>query len=96
MAFISYIGIIGSVIMALGAIPQLYKTLKDGHAEGLSLGTLFCWFVGMICLLLYVIVFRVNDYILIANYGFNILCVIIYLKYKFLPRKNIVKVESSH
>jgi len=82
MTIIQFIGLIGSIIMVFGAVPQLIKTFKDGHAEGLSFGTLICWLAGMICLLIYVRFYRSTDYILIINYSFNLITTGIFLYYK--------------
>lgn len=87
MSIIATIGLIGSLIMVFGAVPQLYKTIREGHSEGLSSGTLFCWLIGMLCLLIYVIFFRAADYILILNYSFNLITTSIFMKYKFYPKK---------
>ena len=77
-------GYIGAFLLAFCALPQTYKSYKEGHSEGLSHAFLWMWGIGEVLLLVYVI--PAKDYPLILNYGINALLVAIILKYKYFPR----------
>lgn len=84
---IQSLGIIGSLILAIGGLPQLLKILKDGHAEGLSLIMIWCWVFGLGLLTLY-IALTSADIVLLINYGFSFLVAGVILKYKLKPKTN--------
>ena len=78
------IGYIGAACFALSAVPQAYKSFKEGHSKGVSWGLLILWSLGEICLLIYTL--PKQDYPLIVNYVSNLILLIVILKYKFKPR----------
>lgn len=80
------IGWLGSILLAFCGLPQMVKTIKDGHAEGLSNEFLAMWLGGEICTLLAVLTDN-NEKYLLFNYYTNILFLCIIIKYKFFPRK---------
>lgn len=78
------IGWIGSIMLAICGVPQLIKTRRDGHAEGISLPFLGLWFGGELLTLGYVA--PSLDWPLMANYGANVILVGIIGYYKLWPR----------
>ena len=77
------LGILGTLILAVAGIPQLIRTLRDGHADGLSGMMVGGWVFGCFLLLIYALDKHSEDYILIFNYGLNFLMALIMGKYKF-------------
>ena len=84
---IELLGLVGMLILAGAGIPQVIKTLKDGHADGLSDGMVYCWLLGCSLLLIYTLVGHPNDWILIANYGLSLIATLIIIAYKFRSKK---------
>ena len=82
-----WLGIIGGVCLAISSIPQVIKTIKDGHAEGLATGSIWLWLVGCLAMLFYVIVEHQRDVVLVLNYFISVLFVFVILWYKYRPHK---------
>ena len=82
-----WLGIIGGACLAVSSIPQLIKTLKDGHAKGLASGSIWLWLVGCLAMLFYVVIEHPKDFILILNYLLSVLFVFIIMYYKYRPSK---------
>lgn len=61
------IGWIGVICLTASGAPQLYKTLKVKHVNGLSLGTFLLWFVGCFLMMINSIVDDLKIH-LILNY----------------------------
>lgn len=80
------IGLIGACMMMSCLVPQIRKTINDGHASSLSLAYLITAEIGMMLLLLYVLLTS-RSLPLIANYSINGVGFAVLLKYKILPRK---------
>ena len=84
---IELLGLFGTLLLAIGGLPQLIKTVKDKHADGLSGGMLWCWLLGFMLLLMYTIKLHPHDWILLFNYGFNLIVVLVFLKYKYMAKR---------
>lgn len=78
------VGWLGSIILAVSSVPQMFKTVRDGHADGLSWAFLALWVIGEILSLVYVA--HDHNWPLIANYTLNLGIIFIILRYKALPR----------
>jgi uncharacterized protein with PQ loop repeat len=79
------IGWIGATAFTFCAVPQAYKSFKDGHSDGLSLYYLLLWLIGEIFTIIYVV--PQGKLPLTMNYIGNLIVLIVILKYKFYPRK---------
>lgn len=82
---ITVIGWIGSVCFSICALPQAIACHKQGHGIGLNAWMLVLWFFGEILSLVYL----VNTIILwpiLVNYIFNLLCLVVILRYKLIPK----------
>lgn len=74
-------GYVGGALLAFCALPLLVKTVRDGHARGVSLGFLLMWAVGEALTLRYVA--DVSPTVpLIANYCVNLAMVLVVLGYR--------------
>jgi len=80
-------GWIGGFLLATCGVPMAVQTHIQGHSEGISSWFLWMWFFGEVFVLIYV--FPQMLYPLIANYGLNIILVLIVIKYKYYPRKDL-------
>lgn len=80
------LGMLGGLLLAVSAIPQVVKSWKDGHSEGLSHGLLALWLGGEACMLMYVLVKYTSDLWLLLNYGSNFLFVGVIAWFKYWPR----------
>lgn len=78
---IELFGYVGGALLAFCAVPLLIKTIRDGHARGVSLGFLLMWAVGEMLTLRYVA--DVSPTVpLIGNYVVNLSMVLIVLGYR--------------
>ena len=82
-ASLTVLGWASTACLALGGIPQAYKTWKDGHSDGLSTGMLALWLSGELFLLAYVICTK--DWPVAVNAGFNVLIAAYISWYKIYP-----------
>lgn len=73
------IGYIGSFFLAVNAIPELFRTIKDNRCH-IGWPMLLLWFFGEIFMTTYAI--SLHNFPLIANYIFNFVIVIVMLAYK--------------
>lgn len=83
---IELIGLVGSICFSISGVPQLIKSFRDGHSNGMSHGTLWLWITGESAMLAYSYSKYPSDYILLGNYLFNLIIVGLIAKYKYLPR----------
>ena len=77
------IGWIGGTALAFCGVPQAWKSYKDGHSEGLSMGFIILWLVGELFGLAYIL--PSNSLPLYFNYGGNLVLVLVILRYKIWP-----------
>ncbi len=81
------LGWVGAILFAFCAVPQVIRTMKDGHAENLSSLFLWMWFSGaVLCAGGTLLDVGVVPWLLV-NYLLNLLCVIALLRYKLFPRR---------
>lgn len=78
------IGWAGSVLFAFCGLPQAIQCFKTGHSRGLNWAFLLAWFFGEILTIVYVL--PKMDVPLLFNYGFNLLILIVILRYKIWER----------
>lgn len=83
--FVSACALIGTILLAFQGAPQAYKCYKDGNGNGLSPWFLWMWFLGEVFVFIYVL--YLVDWILLINYGLNIVIVSCILRYKYFPRE---------
>jgi len=79
------VGWIGAIFLACCGMPQALQSWKEGHSNGLSWGLILLWLFGEIFTLAYVI--PTGNLPLIFNYIFNIIVILVMLRYKIWPRK---------
>jgi uncharacterized protein with PQ loop repeat len=78
------VGLIGSLLLTLCAVPELIRTVKDGRCH-IGWGFLLMWFFGEVLCLFYGL--DLNEIPLLINYTFNTFVVSIMLWYKFKNKK---------
>jgi len=86
MTTIEIIGWLGTISLAICGFPQMIKSVKDGHATGISLSFIMLWLVGEILCTIYV-TYKDFDIIQLCNYIFNIFVISIIFEYKIFPRE---------
>ena len=86
MEFIAWVG---SILLAVCAVPQAIKSFKEKNADSLSALFLIFWGVGEVLVLIYVTDLR--DWALMFNYSANVVLIVIIARYKFWP-----KYEDEH
>lgn len=78
---------IGSIMLAVCALPEAYSSWKKGRNDN-SWSFLLLWFFGEVFTLIYVLYNK--DIPLILNYGLNLIFISVILKYKWKPRSKDV------
>lgn len=75
------IGWVGSILLALCAIPLAWQCYKQKHSNGISNWFIAMWLFGEILTTIYVL--DKKDYPLLFNYALNIICLSVVIRYKF-------------
>lgn len=83
MSLAEILGWLGSICLAVCAIPQAWMSFKDKHSEGISWAFLLLWAFGEVFALAYV--YDKLDLPLLLNYATNILVLGVILYYKIKP-----------
>jgi len=78
------IGWIGAISFSICGIPQAWMCFKNKHADGMSMYYLLLWLIGEICTIVYVV--PTGNMPLISNYIFNLVVLLIILRYKIWPK----------
>ena len=80
------LGWVGSMLLAICAIPQAYKSLTERKTSGISSSFLWMWFIGEWFALIYV--FNENYSLpLIMNYVANIAFIAVIMWFYYFPKK---------
>lgn len=80
---IKSIGWVGSVLLALCGLPLAIEAVANRGVSNLNLYFTFMWYIGEICVLIYVIKTHGFDRPLLFNYVLNIIFVSIVLFFYF-------------
>jgi uncharacterized protein with PQ loop repeat len=80
------LGYLGALLLGACALPLLVRTLRDGHARGVSALFLVSWFLGECLMLAYVVLLPALSIPLFANYLANVLMVGLVCFYRVRPR----------
>jgi uncharacterized protein with PQ loop repeat len=78
------IGWIGSMMLALCAVPQAIQSFRQKHSRGISSWMIGLWFAGEVLTAAYVL--PKQDYPLLLNYAVNIGCLVVIGWYKYRPK----------
>lgn len=84
MSLFEILGWLGSLCLAICAIPQAWMSFRDKHSEGISWSFLLLWAFGELFALVYV--YDKLDLPLLLNYATNILVLGVILYYKIKPQ----------
>lgn len=82
---IKIIGTIGAIGLAVCAAPQALECFRTKSSAGLSHTFLLLWTLGEIFTLIYVLA-TTADPILLLNYCFNLLCLLVILWFKYFHK----------
>lgn len=67
------LGWLGAILLATCAVPLVWQTIKDRHANGLNSTFLFCWLVGEALMLVHcIMLWPAISSALLANYAANV------------------------
>ena len=76
------IGLLGSICFAISGIPPAYQACKSGVCH-YPWAFLLLWSAGELLTTVYVI--YKQEWILLLNYGFNFICLVILIKFNKPP-----------
>jgi len=85
---INLIGFLGSILLSLSALPQVIASFRRGNSDGISVGMLWFWLIGVLCMFIYNL-FKYQDTLICVNYAFNFIFVGIIVYFKYCPRRVI-------
>ena len=85
------IGLIGMVCFSISGIPQMTRSIRDGHSEGMALLTIWLWLIGEFCYIAYTLANYSSDFVLLVNYIMNFSVVAVIAYYKHFPRKSALR-----
>lgn len=85
LGWVQFFGWIYSAAFALSAVPQVIRSIKDGHTKGLADGTLILWLLGEVGGLVYG--FGLMQLPIILNCLVNAIFVGIIIYYRLFPRE---------
>lgn len=80
------IGTAGSLCLVFSCLPQIFKCLKEKHADGLSSGLLWLWLVGLTLMLSFLLL-TPNSIILVCSCSVQIILVMVLMYFKYFPRR---------
>ena len=83
------IGWVGSFLLTFCGVPMAWQSFKEGHSTGVNMIFLQMWLWGEVFTLIYVAAQPELLIPLIANYIFNIIMILVILKYKYFPTVNV-------
>lgn len=81
---IEIIGLIGSFCLAICALPQAIKSIKEKHSDGVSGLLLLLWFFGEVCLFIYAVPLMSLPLFLNTISNILFLGIIAYYKYRLV------------
>lgn len=85
---VQLMGYIGLACLMMASVPQAYKTIKQGHSQGMTTFYLIALIVGFIVLIAYVCLLPKTPIPILINYIINLISYSIMTYYKFFPRKS--------
>jgi uncharacterized protein with PQ loop repeat len=85
---VQLIGYIGLSLLMMSCIPQTYKTVKQGHNNGMTVFYLVSLVIGFIVLIIYLCLLPKMPVPILINYIVNLICYSIMTYYKFFPNKS--------
>lgn len=81
---ISFFGIIATIMFISASAFQAFKSMMDGHSNGISKGFIWNLIIGYILMLTYV-TFKIKDTVLLFSLIGQLSMIIIIAKYKYFP-----------
>ena len=75
------IGWLGGIMLAICTVPMAWQSYRQKHSNGISNLFIALWLAGELLTTIYV--FPKHDYPLLFNYGLNMVCLAVVIRYKF-------------
>lgn len=75
------VGWLGSILLAVCAVPLAWQSFRQKHSNGISNIFLAMWLAGEVLTFIYIL--PKQDFPLIVNYGLNLVCLAVVIRYKF-------------
>lgn len=82
------LGWAGSILLALCAIPQAYKSFSEKQTSDISPSFLWMWFIGEWMAMVYVF-FEKYSLPLLLNYAANIIFIAVIMWFYYFPKKKV-------
>ena len=80
-------GWIGCMAFSVCAVPQAYRSWKDGNSDGLDSVFLALWLVGEVSFIAAVLLRFGLVLWLVGNYVANLVCLLVIIRYRIWPRR---------
>jgi uncharacterized protein with PQ loop repeat len=80
---IEVIGYLGALLLAVCALPQMFMSIRQGHARGISHLFLLSWYIGELLMLAFCVETIGMSGPLFWNYLANIVMLSIIVRYKY-------------
>jgi len=77
---IDFLGVFGSILFAVSYLPQVIKSVRQGHARGVSIWSLYLTLAGETSCIVYVL--NKRTFPLLINYGCSFFFCTVLLFYK--------------
>lgn len=84
MELLEWLGWTSSILLAVCAIPQAIRSLRQGNSDGIDWYFLLLWFSGEVLGLFYVL--TLGSLPLVINYVANLVCTLVILRFKLYPK----------
>lgn len=84
---IDYMATFATFLFLLGTAVQSFKSVRDGHSEGVSHGLIWMLLVGFVIMDYYTIVRLNANAILLGGYTGQFILMCIVARYKYFPRR---------
>lgn len=92
---ITTLGWAGSLLLALCAIPQAYKSYTEKRTVGVSIVFLWMWLAGEVMAAIYVY-WEKYSLPLMLNYISNIILILIIMWFSYFPKQTVITNKKSH
>jgi len=89
------IGILGSLFFSFSGPPQAYKAIKDKHANGLALITLWMWLLGEVFTLAYTLYFYPGDFVYLVQLIVNTIAVSVIAWFFYFGKKSKTRLKRN-
>jgi uncharacterized protein with PQ loop repeat len=83
---INFFGWLGAFCFAICAAPQAWHSIQQKHSDGVSWVFLILWLIGELSMIVYAT--ALVNWILLTNYVFNLIMLVVIIYYKVKGKNN--------